>query len=352
MKRRGPDGGDASQRGAVPSRPPRGASRANPSADGTRPAPKSGSSRPRRDVAAGSGASEAPRSRRQEGASGAARPKDARERRPSGDAASSAPRSRDGRASGRRNEPANDGGWTFGIHAVETILEVNPEDVVELLVQSGESGGARRRVREQAEAVGLRVREVSADHLARLLGDDANHQGVAAQLHPFEYTEAAVILATEGPQLILVLDEIQDPHNFGAILRSAVGLGASAVVIPKNRAVGVTPAVRKVSTGAAAQIPIARVTNLARFMEEAREAGFWAYGTAVDEGENVATVSFAERSMLVLGSEGTGMRPLVRRHCDMLLRLPLEGVESLNVSVACGIFLYAWRLNRTVSALS
>lgn len=317
MSRRGQDGDKASKRGALPSRPPRGASRANPSAGPAAPkggaktrAPKATKDRPAREKSAGRGPSAPPRA--------------------------------------RRPEPQDDGGWTYGIHAVETVLENAADDVVELLVQSGEAGASRRRVRDAAEANGIRIREVQPDELRRLLGEDANHQGVAALLSAFQYADATKILASEGPQLIVVLDEVQDPHNFGAILRTAVGLGAAAVVIPKHRAVGVTPTVRKVSTGAVDQIPIARVTNLVRFMEEAREAGFWVYGTAVDEGDDVASFSFAERAVLVFGSEGSGMRPLVQRSCDARLRLPLRDVESLNVSVACGIFLYAWRVQRSV----
>lgn len=235
------------------------------------------------------------------------------------------------------------GGWTYGIRAVESALETQPEDVAELWVQDGEPGSARRRIREQADALGIKVREVSHDSLSRSLGDHANHQGVAARLNAYRYADAEALLAEAGDRLILVLDEIQDPHNLGAILRTAVGLGAAGVVIPKHRAVGVTPAVRKVSTGASEMIPVARVTNLVRFIEDAQAAGYWAYGTTVDEGEAIDGVAFHGRALLVMGSEGSGIRSLVRRSCDVLVRLPLTDVESLNVSVATGIFLYAWR---------
>lgn len=238
--------------------------------------------------------------------------------------------------------------WTYGIRAVEMALESGGEGVEELWVMSGEAGQSRRRVREQAQELGLRVRECSADALSRLLGPEANHQGVAARIAAFEYAEEDQILSKEGDQLIVVLDEVQDPHNLGAILRSAVGLGAAAVVIPKNRASGVTATVRRVASGAADRIPVARVTNIAQFLEKAKEAGFWAYGTTVDEGESVANVEFGRRAILVMGSEGAGIRPLVRRNCDVLVRLPIDGVESLNVSVACGIFLYAWRVGSGV----
>lgn len=332
MTQRGQDGDNAPKRGPVPSRPPRGASRANPS---VKPGPKTGASEGGKTFGGAKASKDRP-TRDRPAREPASREHSGREKA-EGRGANAAPRA-------RRPEQPEDGGWTYGIHAVETVLENAAEDVLELWVQTGDAGASRRRVRDAAEAHGLKIREVQPEELRRLLGDGANHQGVAALLSAFEYADPATILSKEGPQLIVVLDEVQDPHNFGAILRSAVGLGAAGVVIPKNRSVGVTPTVRKVSTGAVDQVPIARVTNLVRFMEDARDAGFWIYGTAVDEGEDVSSFSFAERAVLVFGSEGSGMRQLVQRSCDALVRLPLQDVESLNVSVACGIFLYAWRV--------
>lgn len=234
--------------------------------------------------------------------------------------------------------------WSYGIRAVEALVARRPERVVELWIQEGGEGGPRERLRARAYEHGISVRAVAAHNLERLLGEDANHQGVAARVMPFEYADPNALLAAKGPQCLLLLDGVQDPHNLGAILRTALGLGVSGVVIPSHRAVGVTPAVHKVSTGAADQIPIARVKNLVPFMASAKEAGFWCYGTVVEEGESIDRVEFPEKTILVMGSEGSGIRPLVRRHCDALLSLPLEGVESLNVSVATGIFLYAWRM--------
>lgn len=318
MKRRGSGESSSSKRGAVPSRPPRGASRATtPSAGGE-------ATKNMRRPTDGQKKSSAPTTPVVE---------------------EKAPRPR--RA--RTQAPMANASWTFGIRAVESAIESAAVDVEELWIQSAAFGTARARVWAQAEAAGLRIREVDAGRLERLLGDDANHQGVAARLTAFTYADVDEVLGKEGPQLIVVLDEVQDPHNLGAILRSAVGLGASAVVIPKHRAVGVTPTVRKVSTGAAEKIPVVRATNLARFLEQAQAAGFWIYGTVVDEGEALDQVEFSDRAVLVMGSEGSGMRPLIRRGCDRLIHLPIDGVESLNVSVACGIFLYAWRRQRALS---
>lgn len=240
--------------------------------------------------------------------------------------------------------PAAESGsqWSYGIRAVETLLDQRPDEIMELWVQRG-GGGARQRLRDRAASLQVKWRDVDHGNLARLLGEEANHQGVAARTQPFDYADANQLLKREGPCLILVLDGVQDPHNLGAILRSAVALGCDGVVIPERRAVGVTPTVRKVSTGAVDQIPLAQVTNLVHFLGAAKEAGFWCYGTVVDEGESIDSVAFAERTVLVMGSEGRGMRPLVKKHCDALIHLPIHGVESLNVSVACGIFLYAYR---------
>lgn len=246
----------------------------------------------------------------------------------------------------KSSSPASN--WSYGIRAVESLLTQRPERVVELWVLSGGHGGPRERIRTRAADARVRIREVEPSNLQRLLGEDVNHQGVAARVHPFEYFDPNRLLTAEGPQCLLLLDGIQDPHNLGAILRTAVGLGVSGVVIPERRAAGVTPAVHKVSTGAADQIPVARVTNLIPFMESAKEVGFWCYGTVVDGGEAITSVEFPEKTIIVMGSEGSGMRPLVRKHCDALISLPLEGVESLNVSVATGIFLYAWRMQRAV----
>lgn len=329
MKGRGKRSGAPSQEGAGPQRPARGASRSDES---------------RRKAPQGSTTGNRPQVGRSGASAGGGRPTGERaDRRAQGGRSGGV--AAGGRAGAGRppSTTEEEGGWTYGVRAVESALETQADEIAELWVQDGEPGSARRRIREQAESLGLTLRVVSADQLSRMVGEGANHQGVAALLHAYRYADASALLAEAGDRLIVILDEVQDPHNLGAILRTAVGLGAAGVVIPKHRAVGVTPAVRKVSTGASEMIPVARVTNIVRFIEDAQAAGYWAYGTTVDEGESIDGVSFAGRALLVMGSEGSGIRPLVRRSCDVLVRLPLQDVESLNVSVATGIFLYAWR---------
>lgn len=236
--------------------------------------------------------------------------------------------------------------WTYGVHPVETALQEAPDQVMELwLVQSRKPGEARQRVRDLAEQLGVRFRLVTDQQLRTVVGD-VTHQGVAARITDFEYADESELIAPEGPRLIVVLDEVQDPHNLGAVLRSACGLGAHGVVITKHRSASVTPAVRKVSAGAVGQIPVARATNLARFLEQAKEAGFWVYGASAEGGVPVATVDFGQRAVLVLGSEGRGLRRGVTDHCDQLVTLPIGRVESLNVSVAAALLIWEWARRR------
>jgi 23S rRNA (guanosine2251-2'-O)-methyltransferase len=233
--------------------------------------------------------------------------------------------------------------WTYGIHPVESLLQDAPETVQELwLVQSRRPGDARTRVLDVARELGVRFRMVTDAQLRGAVGE-VTHQGVAARVLEFNYTAEQELLAMEGPGLLVVLDEIQDPHNLGSILRSAAAWGARGVVIPRHRAATVTAAVSKVAAGAASRVPVARVVNLVRFLEQARTAGYWTYGAVVGEGTTAWNHDWADRSILVLGSEGKGLRPAVKSACDLLVTLPMETIESVNVSVAAGVLMYEWR---------
>jgi 23S rRNA (guanosine2251-2'-O)-methyltransferase len=240
--------------------------------------------------------------------------------------------------------------WTFGIHPVETLLSTAPDSVHEVwVVQSRKPGAARVRIIDQARDAGVRFRLVNDQQLRGAVGD-VFHQGVAARVSEFTYADAETMTGPEGPGLIVVLDEVQDPHNLGAVIRSAAALGARGVVIPRHRAVGVTPTVIKVSAGAAATLPVAQVVNLRQFLESTRERGWWSYAAVVGEGDPIWSVDWGERVILVLGSEGTGVRSGVREACDGVVTLPMSGVESLNVSVAAGVFMYEYARARAVAA--
>jgi 23S rRNA (guanosine2251-2'-O)-methyltransferase len=172
----------------------------------------------------------------------------------------------------------------------------------------------------------------------------AQHQGVAAAVAPYGYASFADMLAEVKAAPVartLILDGITDPHNFGALLRSAEGAGISNVVIAKDRAVGVTPVVMKSSAGALNHLKIHRVTNIARALEDLKESGCWVVGLDAEASESIYDRSYPEKLAVVLGSEGKGIRPLIRRQCDFLAAIPMLGkIPSLNVSVAGAVFFY------------
>ncbi|HSD76774.1 MAG TPA: 23S rRNA (guanosine(2251)-2'-O)-methyltransferase RlmB, partial [Solirubrobacteraceae bacterium] len=191
------------------------------------------------------------------------------------------------------------------------------------------------------------VERASAEELAERAGSDA-HQGVCALAGPYPYADAAELLARPEPWLV-ALDEVQDPQNLGAICRTAECAGADAVVLPERRSAEVTAAVCKASAGAVEHLPVARVRNLADFLAHARAAGCWAWGAAaVAQAVPYTRPDWRGGLVLVLGSEGRGLRPRVAAACDGLVALPLRGrIESLNVSAAAAVLLYEILQRRT-----
>jgi 23S rRNA (guanosine2251-2'-O)-methyltransferase len=167
-----------------------------------------------------------------------------------------------------------------------------------------------------------------------------DHQGICAEVAEYRYTDADALLRREDA-LIVALDEIQDPQNLGAVCRTAECAGATGVVIPERRSAEVTPAVCKASAGAVEHLPIARVRNLADFLLDARKAGAWSYGAAGESAVAYTAPDYRGSVVLVMGSEGRGLRPRVAQACDQLVALPLRGrIESLNVSAAAAALLY------------
>ena len=172
------------------------------------------------------------------------------------------------------------------------------------------------------------------------LAGTRDHQGVVARVEPFRYADAYELAAADRP-LLAVLDRITDPRNLGAVCRSAEGAGATGVVVPAHGSAVVTPAVARSSAGAIEHLPIAVVTNLARYLEEVKGPGLWVYGAAGEAQQSMWHADLTGGLALVFGAEGKGLRPLVRRSCDMLVSIPVAGeVESLNVSVAAAVLLY------------
>ncbi|BDI20386.1 23S rRNA (guanosine(2251)-2'-O)-methyltransferase RlmB [Nostoc cf. commune SO-36] len=206
----------------------------------------------------------------------------------------------------------------------------------------------------QAKENGTVIDEVEPKRLDHLT-NGANHQGVAAQTAPYAYIELADLMEQAKSitdPVIVVADGITDPHNLGAIIRTAEAIGAQGLVIPQRRASGITSTVMKVAAGALENFAVARVVNLGRALEELKEAGFWIYGTAASGSEPVHTVNFTGPIVLVIGSEGEGLGMLTQRSCDFLVSIPLQGkTPSLNASVAAGMALYEVYRQRSLNTL-
>jgi 23S rRNA (guanosine2251-2'-O)-methyltransferase len=192
--------------------------------------------------------------------------------------------------------------------------------------------------------------KAKADRELTERAETRDHQGVLALVEPFRYADAYALAAAEKP-LLAVLDRVTDPRNLGAVCRSADGAGATGVVVPAHGSAVVTPAVARASAGAVEHVPVAVVSNLARYLEEVKGADLWIFGATGDEGTpTMWQTDLTGGVAVVLGAEGKGLRPLVRRTCDALVSIPLAGeVESLNVSVAAAVLLYEARRQRTAN---
>lgn len=237
---------------------------------------------------------------------------------------------------------------TFGLHAVESLIKNNRQNITELVVLKGRHDKRLSRLMRQAK--GLPFRQATRKELDSIAQSES-HQGIIAyskvgageaQGKLIKENElGSFIDSIEGTPLILLLDGVTDPHNFGACLRSADAAGVHLVITPKDRSVGLTPVVRKVACGAAETTPVCQVTNLARTMEALKEAGIWIAGAAGEAEETLYDIDFKGPSAIVMGAEGAGLRRLTREKCDYLINIPMAGsVSSLNVSVATGICLY------------
>ncbi|WP_243050182.1 23S rRNA (guanosine(2251)-2'-O)-methyltransferase RlmB [Dyella sp. RRB7] len=234
--------------------------------------------------------------------------------------------------------------WIVGINPVEGALSNDAERVRELLVEQGQRNARVQELATRAKALNIPVHHRPREQLEKLAGE-ARHQGVVARYEapPMggENDLPALLEAAGQDALVLVLDGITDPHNLGACLRSAAAARATAVIVPKDRAVGLTPVVRRASAGGADRVPLIAATNLARVLRTLKDAGVWITGLAGDTDTSIYGIDMRGPVALVLGSEGEGMRRLTRETCDFVAKIPMPGVmESLNVSVATGIVLF------------
>ncbi len=244
--------------------------------------------------------------------------------------------------------------WIHGLHAVAAALRYEPRQLRGLWVERQRRDARIQSLLDEAASRGVPIRQADRSELDRLSGG-VRHQGILAQLAAQQraYGEAdlpALLAAAIGPALLLVLDGVQDPHNLGACLRSAAAAGVQAVIAPVDRAAGLNATVRKVASGAAEIVPFVSVTNLARTLRWLQEQGVWIVGAVGEAEDNLYRVDFTLPTAIVLGAEEKGLRRLTRELCDRLARIPMVegGVESLNVSVATGVFLFEARRQRGI----
>ena len=244
---------------------------------------------------------------------------------------------------------APDSHFIYGRHPVQEALAAGSFDIVALYVQAQEGAvarresGGRQEVLRLAQSHNIPVRTVGRAALDKLVGPTAVHQGLVLETAPFAYTPLEALSPPEGvAPLYVLLDQVQDPHNLGAIARSALALGAHGLILGKDRCAQVTATAIKASAGATAHLPIVQVVNLSRCLTALKERGVWIVGT-VAQGERVtplAKVDLTLPTALVIGGEGQGIRALTAKHCDVLTHIPIGSIGSLNASVAASICLY------------
>jgi 23S rRNA (guanosine2251-2'-O)-methyltransferase len=232
---------------------------------------------------------------------------------------------------------------TLGIHPVREALRAGrPLDKV--IIAKGSSGPRIQEIVDLCRGKAVPVRFEPRDALDRA-SKGVSHQGVVAFGASQQYAELGDVLP--GATLVVVLDGIEDPHNFGAIVRTAHAAGASAIVVPERRSAPLTETVARSAAGALEYLPVARVTNVSRALEQMKRDGFWVYGLDERGTHLYDAIEYTRPTALVLGAEGHGLHENVKKHCDFLVRIPMAGaVSSLNVSVAAGVVLFEWRKKR------
>lgn len=249
----------------------------------------------------------------------------------------------------------------YGLNPVLEVLRAGSRQVEQITIAEGARQGRLWELLELAKRARIpvhRVPKVSLDRAFNLLGGEQSHQGVVARLAAARYTETDLLIdalvekiGSDDPPLALGLDGIEDPRNLGAILRTAECAGAHGVFIPERRAVGLNETVAKAAAGALEYIPVARVVNLVRLIEQLKERNIWVVGASGNGSVSYTDWDWKLPTIIFLGNEGSGLHRLVRENCDALLRIPALGkIESLNVSVAAGVLLYEARRQRDEKA--
>ena len=232
----------------------------------------------------------------------------------------------------------------FGIHAVQAALDYSPQNIRRAWVDSQRQDARWKQVIDDLQALGITPEKTERKKLERM-AEGKNHQGIVVAVElPVMRSEddlKQAVAALNEAAFYLVLDQVQDPHNLGACLRTADAVAAHGIIVTKDNAAGITPTVCKVASGAAETVPVYQVTNLARTLRWLKEQNIWIMGAAGEAEQTIYDLQLNMPLALVMGAEGTGMRHLTRQHCDFLVNIPMAGqVESLNVSVAAGVMLY------------
>ena len=232
----------------------------------------------------------------------------------------------------------------YGLHSVQAALDYSPKKIHQAWVDSGRQDKRLGQAVDDLLALGIEPERVDRKRLDRL-ADGNNHQGIVIEVEmPGELSESDLKTAVENlteTALLRVLDNVQDPHNLGACLRTADAAGVHGVIITKDNATGITPTVCKVSSGAAETVPVYQVTNLSRTLRWLKGEGLWIMGAAGETAQTIYKTDFTVPMALVVGAEGKGLRRLTKEQCDVLVSVPMLGqVESLNLSVATGVLLY------------
>jgi 23S rRNA (guanosine2251-2'-O)-methyltransferase len=243
----------------------------------------------------------------------------------------------------------------YGLHPVFEALNAARRHFFEIFIETQKTSRRIAKVIAAAQTAKLPQKKINTDQLDALAGSSA-HQGVAARVSPYPFAGLDDMLAADdiadGTCRVLLLDQLQDPHNLGAIVRTASCVGLSGIILPRDRSVYPTPAVSKASAGALEHMKLARVTNMARTMDHLKERGLWIFGTDREADQSLYACDLTGPAGFVIGSEHKGIRPLVKKKCDMLISIPQAGpIQSLNASVAAGVVLYESLRQRQMSAL-
>ncbi|MGH9947284.1 MAG: 23S rRNA (guanosine(2251)-2'-O)-methyltransferase RlmB [Pyrinomonadaceae bacterium] len=251
----------------------------------------------------------------------------------------------------KRQQKETNANIVVGVFPVLEALRANARRIDKLLIADGAMEHRLRDIVAMAKERGILIDRVRREKIESFVGREINHQGVVAYVAAADYSDAEDILESVGDDaLLLLLDGVEDPRNFGAILRTAECSGVDGVFIPERRAVGLNETVAKSAAGATEFVKVAKVTNINRLIEDLKSRNIWVVGTSVDAEMDHTEWDWTRASALVLGGEGKGIHRLVAENCDVLVKIPMYGkIDSLNVSVAAGVLLFEVRRQRTVS---